>query len=88
MEGHAGSSNRRIHTKPDHASGPGPRCFAKVLYGGAGNDLIQRLDFEEMRFSLFSLAFIRSGEQVPEDPVERAPFVFLRETTLELTHNW
>lgn len=53
-----------------------------------GMSLLQRLDFEEMRFSLFFLAFLRDGEAVPEDPADRARFIFSRETTLELTHNW
>lgn len=53
-----------------------------------GMRLLQRLDFEEMRFSLFFLAFLRPGEQVPDAPAERARFIFSRETTLELTHNW
>lgn len=50
--------------------------------------LLQRLDFGEMRFSLFFLIFLSDGEAVPSDPGERARFVFSRETTLELTHNW
>jgi len=53
-----------------------------------GMTLLQRLDFEEMRFSLFFLAFLGEGESVPDDPAERARFIFSRETTLELTHNW
>ena len=60
------------------------RFYTEVL----GMTLLQRLDFEEMRFSLFFLAFLRDGETVPDDPAERARFVFSRETTLELTHNW
>jgi lactoylglutathione lyase len=53
-----------------------------------GMTLLQRLDVEDMRFSLYFLAFLGEGESVPTDPVERARFVFTRETTLELTHNW
>ncbi|MBY9063004.1 lactoylglutathione lyase [Sphingomonas yunnanensis] len=53
-----------------------------------GMTLIQRLDIEDMRFSLYFLAFLGEGESVPADPAERARFVFTRETTLELTHNW
>ncbi len=53
-----------------------------------GMTLLQRLDFEDMRFSLFFLAFLGEGESVPEDPAKRARFIFARETTLELTHNW
>lgn len=53
-----------------------------------GMSLLQRLDFEDMRFSLFFLAYLKDGEDVPADPAERARFIFTRETTLELTHNW
>lgn len=60
------------------------RFYTDVL----GFTLLQRLDFEEMTFSLYFLALLREGESVPEDIAERARFVFSRETTLELTHNW
>lgn len=53
-----------------------------------GMTLLQRLDVEDMRFSLYFLAFLGEGESVPDEPAERARFVFTRETTLELTHNW
>ncbi|KQN92633.1 lactoylglutathione lyase [Sphingomonas sp. Leaf231] len=53
-----------------------------------GMTLLQRLDFAEMRFSLFFLAYLGEGETVPENPAARARFIFTRETTLELTHNW
>lgn len=60
------------------------RFYSDVL----GFSLLHRLDFEEMKFSLYFLALLREGETVPEDPAERVRFVFSRETTLELTHNW
>ena len=41
-----------------------------------------------MRFSLYFMAYLGEGETIPEDPAERARFIFTRETTLELTHNW
>lgn len=53
-----------------------------------GMSLLQRLDFAEMRFSLYFLAYLKDGETIPEDPAERARWIFSRETTLELTHNW
>lgn len=53
-----------------------------------GMTLLQKLDFKEAAFSLYFLGFLRDGETVPNDPKERARFVFSRETTLELTHNW
>lgn len=53
-----------------------------------GMTLLQQLDFAEMRFTLFFLAYLGEGETVPDSPAERARFIFTRETTLELTHNW
>ncbi|MEP9400616.1 lactoylglutathione lyase [Sphingomonas sp. VNH70] len=53
-----------------------------------GMTLLQKLDFEEMAFSLYFLGYLRDGETIPTDPAERARFLFNRETTLELTHNW
>lgn len=53
-----------------------------------GMTLLQKLDFPEMAFSLYFLAYLAEGEAIPEDPAERARFIFTRETTLELTHNW
>lgn len=53
-----------------------------------GMTLLQQLDFAEMRFSLYFLAYLAEGENIPQDPAERARFIFSRETTLELTHNW
>ncbi|WP_170001857.1 lactoylglutathione lyase [Pseudopontixanthobacter vadosimaris] len=53
-----------------------------------GMTLLQRLDSQEMQFSLFFLAYLADGETIPTDPAERARFIFSRETTLELTHNW
>lgn len=53
-----------------------------------GMTLLQKLDFPEMRFSLYFMAYLQEGETIPDDPAERARFIFTRETTLELTHNW
>ncbi|MEG8040842.1 lactoylglutathione lyase [Sphingomonas sp. LR60] len=53
-----------------------------------GMTLLEKLDFPDMRFSLYFLAYLGEGETVPGDPAERARFIFTRETTLELTHNW
>jgi len=53
-----------------------------------GMDLIAQLDFPPMKFSLYFMAYLEDGEVVPDDPAEKAKFIFSRETTLELTHNW
>ena len=60
------------------------RFYSDVL----GFTLLEKLDFEAMKFSLYFLALLGDGEAVPEDPAERIRFVFSRETTIELTHNW
>lgn len=53
-----------------------------------GMTLLQRLDHPDGQFSLYFLSYLKDGETIPQDPAERARFVFSRETTLELTHNW
>jgi lactoylglutathione lyase len=63
---------------------PSIAFYTEVL----GMTLLQKLDFTEMKFSLYFLAYLAEGETIPADPVERAEFIFTRETTLELTHNW
>jgi lactoylglutathione lyase len=53
-----------------------------------GMTLLMQLDFPPAKFSLYFLGYLQEGETVPNDPAEKARFVFSRETTLELTHNW
>jgi lactoylglutathione lyase len=53
-----------------------------------GMSLVQKLDFPELSFSLYFLAYLKPGEQVPTDAQDRAQFLFGRDATLELTHNW
>lgn len=65
-----------------------PEASLAFYRDALGMTLLQRLDFAEARFSLYFLAYLHDGQTVPDDPAERARFVFGRETTLELTHNW
>lgn len=53
-----------------------------------GMRLLQKLDFPEMQFSLYFLAFLRSTDEIPEDSKERVAFTFAQPGRLELTHNW
>ncbi len=60
--------------------------YTRVL----GMRLIRKLDFPEMKFSLYFLGFIddRTAETVPADDLERTTWVFRQQAMLELTHNW
>lgn len=52
-----------------------------------GMRLLRKLDFPEMKFSLFFLA--RLGDDAPpQDRGERTAWVFAQRAVLELTHNW
>lgn len=53
-----------------------------------GMRVLRRLDFEEMRFSLYFLARLAEGETIPEDISERTMWTFRQRGVLELTHNW
>ncbi|KAF8057627.1 Glo1 [Scenedesmus sp. PABB004] len=57
--------------------------YTRVL----GMTLLAKLDFKEMSFSLFFLGY-EAPEDIPEDPAERARWMFSRPAVLELTHNW
>lgn len=52
-----------------------------------GMRLLRKLDFPEMKFSLFFLAQTED-ESVPQDASERMVHAFSRCGVLELTHNW
>ena len=60
--------------------------YTRVL----GMRLVRKLDFPEMKFSLFFLAYLGDEEaaRVPEDDAKRLTYTFGREAMLELTHNW
>jgi len=60
--------------------------YTRVL----GMRLVRRLDFEEMRFTLYFLAFLdeRQAAEVPTEDGPRTTWNFGREGVLELTHNW
>lgn len=53
-----------------------------------GMKLVRKLDFAEWKFSLFFLAYVPEGSQVPADNEANAKYTFGREAVLELTHNW
>lgn len=55
-----------------------------------GMRLVRKLDFPEMKFTLYFLAYLddRQATTVPTDDAHRTTFIFGREAMLELTHNW
>eukprot|EP00879_Flechtneria_rotunda_P001465 GHRR01001619.1.p1 GENE.GHRR01001619.1~~GHRR01001619.1.p1 ORF type:complete len:183 (+),score=46.31 GHRR01001619.1:210-758(+) len=57
--------------------------YTRVL----GMTLLAKLDFPDMKFSLYFLGYEKK-EDIPDDPAERARWMFSRPAVLELTHNW
>ncbi|XP_010943402.2 lactoylglutathione lyase [Elaeis guineensis] len=57
--------------------------YSRVL----GMSLLKRLDFPEMKFSLYFLGY-ENPASAPADPIQRTVWTFGQKATLELTHNW
>jgi lactoylglutathione lyase len=53
-----------------------------------GMQVLRRLDFEEMNFSLYFLAKLEESDNVPEEAEARTVWTFSQKGLLELTHNW
>lgn len=53
-----------------------------------GMRVLRKLDFPEMSFSLYFLAILDDGTDVPEDLRDRTSYTFAQRGVLELTHNW
>ena len=54
-----------------------------------GMTLLEKFDFEQMKFSLYFLGFRGDLEgERPEERGERVEWVFRQNALLELTHNW
>ena len=51
-----------------------------------GMTLIDKFDFPDMSFSLYFMGY--PTEAIPEDPAERAKWLFDQPALLELTHNY
>ena len=59
--------------------------YTRVL----GMRVLRKLDFPEMKFSLYFLARLEDERaDVPQDAGERTTWTFRQEAILELTHNW
>uniref|UniRef100_A0A1B6BWJ1 Lactoylglutathione lyase n=1 Tax=Clastoptera arizonana TaxID=38151 RepID=A0A1B6BWJ1_9HEMI len=52
-----------------------------------GMRLLQKLDFPEMKFSLYFMGY-EKGEDIPTDYKDRTAWAMSRKATIELTHNW
>ncbi|XP_012277682.1 lactoylglutathione lyase [Orussus abietinus] len=57
--------------------------YTKVL----GMRLLQKLDFPEMKFSLYFLGY-ENKDDIPTDRRKSIEWTFSRKATIELTHNW
>ncbi len=53
-----------------------------------GMRVLRKLDFPEMKFTLYFLAKVEDPSQVPEEVGERTAWTFSQHGILELTHNW
>lgn len=53
-----------------------------------GMRLLRKLDFPEMKFSLYFLQRPEDGNDPPDDVGERTAWTFAQRSILELTHNW
>ena len=58
--------------------------YTRVL----GMRVLRKLDFPEMKFSLYFLARIDEQDEVPEEEGQRTAWTFSQRGILELTHNW
>ena len=66
-----------------------PERSLKFYRDVLGMTLLDRYDFESMKFSLYFMGYPDDSDgPIPEDPVERARWVFGRKALIELTHNW
>lgn len=64
-----------------------PKRSLKFYSNVLGMTLLTRLDFPEMKFTLYFMGY-ESPTEVPEDSKERAKWALSRPGTIELTHNW
>ncbi len=53
-----------------------------------GMRVLRKLDFPEMKFSLYFLHRAAADEVIPDDVGERTAWTFAQRGILELTHNW
>ena len=65
-----------------------PQIALAFYTGVIGMRLLRKLDFPEMKFSLYFLAHLDDDNDAPPDAGERTAWMFAQRAVLELTHNW
>jgi len=65
-----------------------PAVSLDFYTGVLGMRVLRKLDFPDMKFSLYFLARLQDGDNVPEDEEARNEWLFSQRGVLELTHNW
>jgi len=66
-----------------------PEVSLKFYQDVLGMSLLDRYDFDAMKFSLYFLGYPDAEDgAIPTDRVDRCRWVFSRKALIELTHNW
>lgn len=65
-----------------------PKKSLAFYTGVLGMKVMRRLDFAEMKFSLYFLTKLSDQDHPPTNPDERTAWTFSQRGVLELTHNW
>jgi lactoylglutathione lyase len=65
-----------------------PQVSLDFYTGILGMRVLRKLDFPEMKFSLFFLTRAEADPPAPDDVGERTAWTFSQRAVLELTHNW
>ncbi|KAK1307597.1 hypothetical protein QJS10_CPA09g01810 [Acorus calamus] len=92
------SNNPGLHSEPDEATSSyflqqtmlrvkDPKISLDFYSRVLGMKLLKRLDFPEMKFSLYFMGY-EDLASVPSDPTQRTVWTFGQKATIELTHNW
>ncbi|XP_021766440.1 lactoylglutathione lyase isoform X1 [Chenopodium quinoa] len=92
------SNNPGLHSTPDDATKgyimqqtmfriKDPKVSLDFYSRVLGMSLLKRLDFAEMKFSLYFMGY-EDPSSAPSDPLDRTVWTFSKKATVELTHNW
>ncbi|KAJ9699283.1 hypothetical protein PVL29_008064 [Vitis rotundifolia] len=92
------SNNPGLHSSPDEATKgyfmqqtmyriKDPKVSLDFYSRVLGMSLLKRLDFPEMKFSLYFMGY-EDTASAPSNETERTVWTFSQKATIELTHNW